>query len=209
MEQHHYWDSFFQSVPGKHKHLRWWRGELMFMSSPEDVFLERAATSSESAAHFEKTLTAISSQPFLRAKSFVRCSCQVQTERYEVWGWLIWSGQVAVTLYVNLYRSRNISWSAFTWAATSGSRVWMARRVSAFRARQPVRNSALVNRHICSAPNCQAKTGREIFRSSQHLVLDFFSPNTLNSSGLSWRSIQNSSIPSDSMLSSWPSLYFS
>ena len=56
----------------------------MFMPSPEDVFQERAATSLESAAHFEKTLTAISSQPFLRAKSFVRWSYQVQTERDEM-----------------------------------------------------------------------------------------------------------------------------
>ena len=94
MEQHHYWDSFFQSVPGKHKHLRWWRGELMFMSSPEDVFLERAATSLESAAHFERKLTAISSQPFLQAKSSVRWSCRVQTETDKMSGWLVFVSSV-------------------------------------------------------------------------------------------------------------------
>ena len=61
----------------------------MFMSSPEDVFQGRAATSLTAAAHFEKTLTAISSQPFLRAKSFVRWSYQVQTARDQVSGLLV------------------------------------------------------------------------------------------------------------------------
>ena len=64
------------------------------------------------------------------------------------------------TLNVNLYRSLNISGLVANWEATSGNLDCIPLHESAFKALQPWRNSCLVNLHICSAPNCQARTER-------------------------------------------------
>ena len=115
------------------------------------------------------------------------------------------------TLNVNLYSSLNISGLLANWAATSGNLDCIPLHESAFKALQPCRNSCLVNLHICSAPNCQARTER---KRSKMYKTDFYHnvhnlPRTLNSSGFSCKSMQNSSIPSDRTQSSSSSLYFS
>ena len=114
---------------------------------------------------------------------------------------------------MNLYKSLNISESTATCAATSGNLDCRTLQESAFKVLQPCRNSCLVNLHICSAPNCQART--ENMKIVRYLtmyltiIIVINEPKTLNSSGLSCRSIQNSSMPSDRMQSSSSFLYFS
>ena len=80
----------------------------------------------------------------------------------------------------------------------------------------PVMNSDREKRHIWSASNFQASTGGILVVSFVKLLRivceyfeDFLSPKTLNSSGFNCRSMQNSSIPSESIKSSLSSLYFS
>ena len=72
------------SVPGYPSHLRENvmndYKELQSIVSPGDVSQGNEATSLKSVAHFEKILTAISSQPFLQAKFSVHWTYQVQTE---------------------------------------------------------------------------------------------------------------------------------
>ena len=91
---------------------------------------------------------------------------------------------------VNRYKSLNKSARAKVSAAASGSLCCMLFKLSAFKARQPCRNSDLVNLHICSALHFQART------------------KTQNSSGRSSKSLRRASVPGTKMASS-QSLYLS
>ena len=83
-----------------------------------------------------------------------------------------------------LYRSLKSSFLAKASAAASGSLCCIDFRLSAFKARQPCRNSVRVNLHICSALHFQAKT------------------RTQNSSGRNSKSCKSASVPGTKMASS-------
>ena len=85
---------------------------------------------------------------------------------------------------VKRYKSLNKSGLVKVSAAASGSLCCMLFKLSAFKARQPCRNSGLVNLHICSALHFQAKT------------------RTQNSSGLNSKSFNNASVPGTNIASS-------